>query len=297
MAVESAIVKGPSRGLQAAGAALIVISTVAIAIVPTFAKLAFDGGSNTLTIITGRSILSILITFLLILALRRPLRIAKRPLLISLAMGVDYAVMLYGYVGAVEYLPVNMVILIYFIHPLLVGFVIMYLGQEGLTLISVVALAAALAGLGLAVGFSFVRLNLTGLGLAAMAMVTAAIYIVGNARAVQEAPGLTVAFYMMLSAAIALAILFLFFGTLALPTTELAWMGITGVAVASTAGTLTFLCGMAYVGAARAAMISNLEPVLGVLFAMTVLGERVTPLQGTGIALVLGSIVAMELRR
>jgi hypothetical protein len=77
MAVESATVKGPSRGLQAAGTALIVISAIAIAIVPTFAKLAFDGGSNTLTIITGRSILSILITFLLILALRRPLKIAK----------------------------------------------------------------------------------------------------------------------------------------------------------------------------------------------------------------------------
>jgi hypothetical protein len=78
MAVESATVKGPSRGLQAAGAALIVISTtVAIAIVPTFAKFAFDGGSNKLTIITGRSILSILITFLLILALRRSLRSPK----------------------------------------------------------------------------------------------------------------------------------------------------------------------------------------------------------------------------
>jgi drug/metabolite transporter (DMT)-like permease len=296
MAVESATAKGPSRGLRAAGAAMVVISTVAIAIVPTFARLAFDGGSNTLTIITGRSILSILITFLLILALRRPLKIAKKPLLMSLAMGVDYAAMLYGYVGAVEYLPVNMVILIYFIHPLLVGFVIMYLGQEGLTLISVVALVAALVGLGLAVGFSFERLNLTGLGLAALAMMTAAIYIVGNARAVRQAPGLTVAFYMMLSAAIALAILFFFFGTLALPTTALAWMGFTGVAVASTAGTLTFLCGMAHVGAARAAMISNLEPVLGVLFAMTVLGERVTPLQGAGIAMVLASIVAMELR-
>jgi drug/metabolite transporter (DMT)-like permease len=212
-------------------------------------------------------------------------------------MGVNYAVALYGYVGAVQYLPVNMVILVFFIHPLLVGFIVMYLGQEGLTLTSVGALVAALGGLGLAVGFSFERLNLVGLGLAALAMVTAAIYIIGNARAMRAAPGLTVAFYMMLSAAITLAIVFLLFGTLVLPTTELAWMGFTGVAVASTAGTLTFLCGMPYVGAARAAMISNLEPVLGVLFAMTVLGERVTPLQGTGIALVLGSIVAMELRR
>jgi hypothetical protein len=49
------------------------------------------------------------------------------------------------------------------------------------------------------------------------------------------------------------------------------------------AGTPNLPLRMAYVGAARAAMISNLEPVFGVLFAMTVVGERETPLQGTGI--------------
>jgi hypothetical protein len=37
-----------------------------------------------------------------------------------------------------------MVILIFFIHPLLVGFIVMYLGQEGLTMTSVGALVAAL---------------------------------------------------------------------------------------------------------------------------------------------------------
>ena len=150
----------PSQKLQAVGAGMVVSSTVAIAIVPTFAKFAFDGGSNTLTIITGRSILSIVITLLLVLGLRQPLKIARRPLLISLAMGVDYAIMLYGYLGAVQYLPVNLVILIYFIHPLLVGIVVSLLGQERLRLIPVLALVAALAGLGLAIGFSFDRLDI-----------------------------------------------------------------------------------------------------------------------------------------
>ena len=41
-------------------------------------------------------------------------------------------------------------------------------------------------------------------------------------------------------------------------------------------------------------MISNLEPLLGILFAVALLGEALSLPQKLGIALVLGSIVAME---
>jgi drug/metabolite transporter (DMT)-like permease len=44
-------------------------------------------------------------------------------------------------------------------------------------------------------------------------------------------------------------------------------------------------------------MITNLEPVLGVLFAIAILGERVTLLQSIGIAIVIGSIFVMERQR
>ncbi len=290
-------VPAPGAKLQMIGAGLIVLSTIAIAIVPSLAKLAYEGGSNTLSVITGRSAFSVAITFLLVMAMRQPLVIARRPLLIALCMGAGYAAILYGYLGAVNYLPVNLVILIYFIHPLLVGLIVMMIGQERLTFISVGALSLALLGLGLALGFSFGDLNLTGLALATVSMVVTAIVIVGNSRALREAPALSIGFYMMLAAAVVLTVLFLMFGTLSLPATQLAWVGFVGVAVAATGGTLAFLCGMAYVGAARAAMISNLEPVIGVLFAIAVLGERVTLLQGIGIAMVIAAIFLMEWRR
>ena len=283
--------------LQVFGIALVTISTIAIAVVPSLAKLAYDGGSNTLSVITGRSIFSVTITYLLLVAMHQPLKIARRPLLISLSTGVGYAIMLYGYLGAVNYTPVSLVILIYFIHPLLVGFIVMALGQERLSLISIGALLVALAGLGLAIGFSFENPSLTGIGLATLAMVMTAFIIVGNASAMGEAPALSVGFYMMLSAAAALAGLFAVSGTLALPSTSVAWVGFIGVAIAATAGTLCFMGGMAYIGAARAAMISNLEPVLGVIFAMAVLGERVTLPQGIGIAMVIAAIFVMEWRR
>ena len=164
-------------------------------------------------------------------------------------------------------------------------------------MISVGALVAALVGLGLAIGFSLGNPSPDGIGLATMAMAMAALVVVGNARAVREAPALSVGFYMMLSAAATLGGLFAFIGTLALPATPLGWTGFIGVAVASTVGTLAFLGGMATVGAARAAMISNLEPVLGVLFAIVALGERVTLVQTVGIGIVIGAIFVMEWRR
>ena len=283
--------------LQAFGVALVILSTIAIAIVPSLAKLAYDGGSNTMTVITGRSIFSVLLTFLLIVVLRQPFVISRSAMLTASAMGVGYAVILYGYLGAVNYLAVSLVILIYFIHPLLVGFIVMLLGEERLTIISVGALAAALAGLGLVIGFSLDNLNLTGVGLATLAMTVTAIVIVGNARAMRKAPALSVGFYMMLSAAAVLAVLFALSGTLAMPNTTLAWTGFVGVAIAATTGTLAFMSGMAYVGAARAAMISNLEPVIGVIFAIAILGERVTLVQGIGIAMVIGAIFLMEWSR
>jgi drug/metabolite transporter (DMT)-like permease len=282
--------------LQAIGAAMVVGSTIAIAVVPSFAKLAYDGGSNTLTVITARSILTVLLTWLVMVSLGQSTRINRKPLLISLATGVFYAVMLCGFLGAVAFIPVNMVILVYFIHPLLVGLAAAWLGDEAISGKVVAALFLAFGGLCLAVGASFGNMNLEGIALAALATIACVFVIIGNGRAVREAGGLAVVFYMMLSAAITLALLFPIFGALALPRTAAGWIGFGGVAMGSTIGTLAFFCAVPFIGAVRATLISNIEPLLGIIFAVVILGEHISPLQGAGIAVVLLSVASIELR-
>ena len=49
------------------GILMVVISTVAFAIVPSFARLAYDGGSNPLTLITVRSIVTACVGLLILL--------------------------------------------------------------------------------------------------------------------------------------------------------------------------------------------------------------------------------------
>jgi drug/metabolite transporter (DMT)-like permease len=51
------------------------------------------------------------------------------------------------------------------------------------------------------------------------------------------------------------------------------------------------------IGAVRATMISNVEPLLGIGFAVVLLAEELSGLQMAGIATVLASIVAMELKK
>lgn len=278
------------------GSAMVVLSAVAIAIVPSFAKLAYEGGSNTLTVLTARSITSVALIWLAMMCLGQSLRIGRKPMMISLASGVCYAVMLYGFLGAVAFIPVNTVILIFFIHPLLVGLVAALRGDEPVSMKMAAALLASFVGLGLAIGFTLDALDLTGLGLAALAMVTCVFVIMGSGRAAKQAGGLAVAFYMMLSAAASLALMFLLFGTLALPETAMGWLGLSGVAIGATIGTLAFVCAIPMIGIVRATMISNVEPPLGILFALFILGERISALQVAGVALVLAAILIMELK-
>jgi drug/metabolite transporter (DMT)-like permease len=285
------------RRLQLFGAFLVVLSAAAIAVVPTLARLAYDGGSDTLTVITSRSIVTAGTCFMVMAALGRPLIIKGGALRISLALGVLYAVHLYGLLGAVSYLPVNIVILIFYLHPLMVGVFAVLFGREAMSWARFGALAAAIVGLGLAVGFSLGKLNWIGMALALVAAVLAAIIIIGGSHAMKSSDSLGVTGYMMLSAAATLVVISLFQGDLRVPVTLQGWTGFGGVAIAYTIGTVTFFAAIPFLGAVRAAMISNLEPVLGILFAVAALGEAISPLQAVGIVFVVCSIFAMEAGR
>jgi drug/metabolite transporter (DMT)-like permease len=286
-----------SRQQQLFGATMVVVSTAAIAIVPTLARLAYDGGSNTITVITARSIVSAAVCFLVVILLDRPLNIPRRSLAISLGLGLLYAVHLYALLAAVTYLPVNMVILIYFLHPVMIGLAAILAGHETASLVRLGALGGAITGLSLAVGFSFDSLDLTGMALAFLAAALAAVVIVCSTIAMRDSDSLVVTHYMMLAAAVVLSAFSLVHGGLELPVSSGGWLGFAGVAIAYTLGTLTFFGAIPFLGAARAAMITNLEPVLGILFAMQILGEYVSPVQGMGIIMVITSIFAMELAR
>jgi drug/metabolite transporter (DMT)-like permease len=118
--------------------------------------------------------------------------------------------------------------------------------------------------------------------------------IVVNSITMKRAESIVVIFYMVLSATLFLAAVHTVCGTSILPVGRPGWIGFFGVGISYTVGITLFFAAIPMIGAARAAMMSNVEPIIGIVFAMLILGERISMLQETGMALVFLSIIIME---
>jgi drug/metabolite transporter (DMT)-like permease len=81
---------------------------------------------------------------------------------------------------------------------------------------------------------------------------------------------------------------------MAFPVSLKGWIAILGTGVTFTFGYTLFFVGAAIIGATRAAMISILEPVLTILFAILLVQEWLTAIQWLGVALVVASLLVME---
>ena len=274
---------------------MVLVSCFAIGIAPVLAKLALNGGSNALTIVTVRNLVMAFILAVVMACLRKPFRLPRKALIRSVAMGPVYILLGMGYLGAVAYIPVNLTILIYFLHPLLIGIIVRLIGHEAVSLPRIAAFALALAGLGIAIGVRWTQLNPMGLGLALLSAVACTVMIVSNSVTMKSADSLAVTFWMVLSAAIILAVANLAFGRMVWPHDLSGWVGFAGVGLAYTIGLTLFFVAVPILGATRATMLTNLEPLVGIGFAMLLLNEQISLLQALGMALVFLSIAVTEL--
>ena len=77
-----------------------------------------------------------------------------------------------------------------------------------------------------------------------------------------------------------------------------AWLPLLGLGVIATAVAIqTFYAGVKRVGAARASLISTVEPVYTIVLAMLLFGESLAPVQVVGGALVLAAVILAETGR
>lgn len=85
-------------------------------------------------------------------------------------------------------------------------------------------------------------------------------------------------------------------GGLLLPLDPRALLAVAGMGVFSTVVAMTtFLAGMALIGPTRASVLSSLEVIVTLVLAFFFLGERLSPWQWAGAALILGAVAFQNL--
>jgi drug/metabolite transporter (DMT)-like permease len=76
---------------------------------------------------------------------------------------------------------------------------------------------------------------------------------------------------------------------------EAAWFGIAGLGLVSTfIAVQAFYAGAHRIGAARASLISTVEPIWTISLAGLLLGESLTPVQLFGGALIIGGVILSQ---
>lgn len=150
----------------AMGVLLVLASKVAFAFGPVGARVAYEDGSNILTVVTLRGVVAAVLISLLVGPRREGFGIDRRAWRWCLVCGLLQAVVVYGFTGSVAFIPVSVAVLVFFTHPILVAIVIHWSGGERLTLRKLLLAIVVLVGLALALGAEATELDSHGLGLA-----------------------------------------------------------------------------------------------------------------------------------
>jgi drug/metabolite transporter (DMT)-like permease len=303
------------------GFILVVVSACSFGSGALFAKPVYAAGVDWLTLLAWRFLFAAVLSWawlLVVPANRRTLAgISRRRLVLLLGLGVLYVGNSATYFAALETVPASLAALIVYLYPVLVAALTLRFGHRLRGARAWAALAIATAGVLLAVGGIDPRAMppTSGLLLTLASPLIYAAWIVIAARVGGERgerehaagepndereetePAPAVALMMTATAAVYLVAAFATGRPMdprAVPAE--AWPGLLGVGVISAAlAVQTFYAGSRRIGAARAALVSTVEPVYTITLATVLFGERLTLLQLLGGVLVIAAVLLVQL--
>jgi drug/metabolite transporter (DMT)-like permease len=298
------------------GVALVVMSAVAFGSGGLFAQPVYASGVDWLTLMAWRFAIAGGLAWLVLVAqpgARRALRaMPRRTLLVTMGLGLWYVSNTATYYAGIEAVDLSLAALIVYVYPPVVAVLALRLGRPLEGRRAWTALGIALAGVVLAIGGidASTAPPLDKLLLVMASPLLYAGWIILAARASgersdrtghdsEEGADATVAGALMLATtglAYWAACLVTAHPVLPAQIPAVAWPGILGVAVI--AGFLAvqgFYAGARRVGAAQASLISTVEPLWTIAAAAVLLGERLTPVQYVGGALILAGVVLSQL--
>ena len=275
-----------------AGALWILLSATGFGAMAIFAKVAYGAGAGVATLLFLRFALGGL-ALAGVMAGRRLVWPRGRDALVLAAMGaIGYFGQAWCYFSALQHASAGLTALLLYLYPALVALLAALTGRQRCGRRRLLAIGASFLGLALTLGHGIAGTPLgVGLGLGAAAIY--AVYILVGERVTARCGAVPSSTVIMLAAALAYGALMLGQGV-AWPQGAAGWWAVAGIALVSTVvAMIGFFAGMQRLGAADAATLSTLEPVVTLVLAALFLGEAVGIWQAVGGAVILGSVVVL----
>lgn len=279
----------------------ILLAAAGFSVMPTMVKLTYLHSTFApMDIAIWRFVIAAPMMWALVLLGRRSQRSVpaeKLPVTRLLVIGVFIAAAVLAAFFALERLPGSTYIVLLYSYPAMVALLSRLLGDE-INPRTWLALGLALIGVAMTVpNFTAAEADAIGVGLALLNAAIIAIYYLLARRAldgvvdVSRASGV-----MMLSTSFIMLLLIILRG-LQLPQNPLTLFLLLCIGVF---GTVLPVYGVNIavqrIGAAQASLVSTIEPPMSMIVSVLILSEIILPLQWLGAALIVGSVIVLQLR-
>lgn len=295
----------------------VLVCAVMYATAVVAARVAFEDGANTATVVTLRCVFAALAIGIAIRVRdylggrkgtttsddRRGATISPdrqgattpRERWIFLALGVVFALNVYAFYRAVELLKVPLAILTFYVYPLMTGAFSALAGLDRFNPRTIVFALISLAGLGLATGAAPEAVDPVGVALALASGAVIAFLLVVTTRYLNHVDAQRRTFWMMVSTSAVLLLGTAATGGGVAPGTPKGWWAIAVVCGLYSIGLVSLFTSASRIGPLRTALMMNLEPVIAISLSMAVLGQGLGGLQFAGGVLVIAGVVGAQL--
>jgi drug/metabolite transporter (DMT)-like permease len=275
----------------------VLTAAVMFTVSDVFAKLALEGGTDVLSLLSFRSILGIGLVYVWLRLGEPAVALSRNEKWISLALGVLLMANLFSLFKAIELIPVSIAILTYFIYPLLTGIVGAMTGVDRLTITGAATALVAFFGLALIIGANPAGLAVMGL-LAAVggALCRTGMLLITRAT-LKGADARLVTWYTLWSSSLVFVALSILTWNWQWPHGASGWVAFLGIGFTTTAAILTLYVSTQRIGPFRTALFMNLEPFMTAVLSAAVLGDRMTPLQVLGGVVMIMALCFFQMRR
>ena len=278
------------RAVAYAGVALLAATSYAIG--STSARIAYEAGSDALSVSSARTMIAAIVLFLFLRARGVRLVLARRERVTALLLGpllASYSFCLYAAIG---FIPVALGVLTFYTFPLLSGIFSWALGTARPTRRTGAALVVAFLGLLLALDIvGGTRLDPRGIALALLGATLLASLLLATQRLFPPGDSRPRTLHILASAALCFLVICVLSGHFALPRTPTGSVAFATSLACYCVAVVCMFAASATLGPVKTGLLMNLEPVASMLLGVVVLGQELRPIQLLGAALVLGAIL------
>ncbi|TMS59585.1 DMT family transporter [Imbroritus primus] len=276
------------------GVILIAVSATCFGAMAVLARFAYASGADVVGLLVVRFSVATLALAGIMWLRGTPLPPLSRVLALAAMGGIGYVGQSYTFFTALNHAQASLVALLLYLYPVFVTLLAALFLKEPLTRTTLAALVLCSLGAGLTVGGG--EGSALGIALGVASAVIYSIYIVVGARLTRGVDSLASTTVICAASGlvyIVMSTIRVKTGTpIAFPGDAMGWAATIAIALVSTvAAILTFFAGLQKLGAARASMLSTIEPVVTVVLAAAVLGEHIAMSQAFGGALILAGVL------